>query len=1046
MRIATVSTNDTAMKKKISLRFAYILFALMMLFLMIRTAYSQTDPAPKNIFILISDGWGINHIRATNYWHGIDSSSYQKFPVQYFMSTYQGIQAFAEDNPPLESYRTGYNSTFAWTDTNYIKKDYTGSAPAATAMASGVKSATWAIGVDIFGNDVELITETATELGKSAGVVTSVEWSHATPAGFSTHNTNRNNYPEIALTMLLESRLSVIMGCGHPLYDDNSNRKSSDFNYNYVGSEDAWDTLAYGISGTFSDTSLNGRTKPMDIDGDAISDPWTLIQDSIDFVNLMTAASPPKRLLGTAKCATTLNQKRLIANDTLPYQAVYNDSVPLLYQMTLAAINTLKENASGFVLMVEGGAVDWANHDNQKHRMIEEQQDFNIMVDSIVSWVEKNGGWEENLVIVTGDHECGYLTGPGYDKDNIIDGYAVVDNGKDIMPGMKYNSLFHTGMLIPLYAKGAGSELFHLYADEIDYNFGYYIDNTEIGLVCNDLLRPDPLPNPKNVIYMISGGMGFNHLLAANLFDGVNVQSFQQQLGDEDFLFAAMSTYPGKTDSLLNSDTVTNYNAWYNSQLAWTDSTFVTTGYSDSAPAATSMYTGKKTAKWAIGVDYQRNDLHSVTDRALQIGKSAGVVSTVPFSHATPAAFAAHNTNRNNYEEIANEMLIDSRLSVLIGCGAPDFDNNGQPIEPVNYSYVGGAATWNDLNQGNTIFSTATIHGNQSVQDVNGDGKPDVWILIRDSIEFVNMASGPTPLRLAGIPKTMTTLNQERTRTENPEAFEIPFNNNVPALSEMTKAALNVLDNNRNGFVLMIEGGAIDWAAHDNQLERVIEEQYEFNTAVETVINWVNENSDWKSTLLIITGDHECGYLTGPDYLNSNLIEGYPVADNGAGNLPEGVFLSTSHTNQLIPFYAHGAGADIMIPYTKRHDYVYGRYINNTEPAQAVLKMWKDLPDREPDLDPSDIITNIKTDFSKNTSRNDEIQVYPNPVKDRINIILPKSVDADIKIYNIQGSLVNSFIVNGSTSIDMSDATDGIYIIKIDAGQTTYSASFVKQQ
>ena len=67
------------------------------------------------------------------------------------------------------------------------------------------------------------------------------------------------------------------------------------------------------------------------------------------------------------------------------------------------------------------------------------------------------------------------------------------------------------------------------------------------------------------------------------------------------------------------------------------------------------------------------------------------------------------------------------------------------------------------------------------------------------------------------------------------------LNSTVPSLATMTKGALNVLDNDKDGFVLMIEGGAIDWAAHANQTGRTIEEEMDFNASVEAVIAWVEQ-------------------------------------------------------------------------------------------------------------------------------------------------------------------------------------------------------------
>ncbi len=1025
-------------QKKLTLKALILLLAAAFTAPLISVAQNTGTP-PKNIIILISDGWGINHIKATNYWHGVANASFQNFPVHYFMSTYQGTQVNPMANPPLSGFGTGYNSTRAWTDNTFVAQDYTDSAPAATTMASGEKSANSAIGVDVFARNVELITERANTLGKSSGVVTTVEWSHATPAGYATHNINRNNYSQIALSMLLDTKLSVIMGCGHPLYDDNSNLKSSGFNYSYVGGKATWDTLVAG-NNEFSIPSITGRTYPQDITGDGVSDPWTLIQDSIDFVNLAGATnlSYGTRIIGTAKCATTSNQSRTKVNN-LPYADPMNDKVPSLMTMSLGALNLLKTNTNGLVLMIEGGAVDWAAHANDAARIIEEQHEFNQTVDSVIAWVESNGGWNENLVIVTGDHETGYLTGPNYPGTDLVANYDITDNGAGVMPSLKFNSPSHSNTLIPMFAKGNGSELFDLYADEIDYKFGYFIDNTELGLVCKDLFSVQTPATPKNVIYMISDGMGFNQLKSANLFDGLDAQPYENQLGTE-FLKTAMATYAGKTANAVpgSAGSRNDYDTWYNSKNAWTDSTFVKFKPTDSAPAATGMYSGKKTANSIIGMDYMANPLENFGDRAFETGKSVGVISTVQFSHATPAAFAAHNISRNNYAAISNEMLLNSNCSVIMGCGAPDYNNNGAPITPVNYNFVGGLTTWNELLSGGVTSFTASANGNHTVQDINGDGNPDPWTLIRDSVEFVNLATGKTPLRVLGIPKVATTNQQSRTRTGSPNAFEIPFNRNVPTLAEMTDASLNILDNNMNGFALVVEGGAIDWAGHANQLERIVEEQDDFNKAVQAVIDWVNANSSWNETLLIVTGDHESGYLVGPEYRNNNLIAGYDILSNGAGSLPNGRFLSGDHTNQLLPLFIHGAGADNFAKYNTGLDKVRGYYMQNSETGAGIFDLLKKLPDASPSIIPGSIENTwtgaVSSDwFNANNWSNGSVPdastgvVIPGTSVNNYPVLNASASIADLTIQNGGALKGNSLLgVTGSSEVQV-DLSAGKY-------------------
>ena len=50
-----------------------------------------------------------------------------------------------------------------------------------------------------------------------------------------------------------------------------------------------------------------------------------------------------------------------------------------------------------------------------------------------------------------------------------------------MMPGMHHYSNMHTNSLVPIFAKGVGSELFTLFADETDPVRGNFINNTEIA-------------------------------------------------------------------------------------------------------------------------------------------------------------------------------------------------------------------------------------------------------------------------------------------------------------------------------------------------------------------------------------------------------------------------------------------------------------------------------------------------------------------------------------------------------------------------------------
>jgi alkaline phosphatase len=201
--------------------------------------------------------------------------------------------------------------------------------------------------------------------------------------------------------------------------------------------------------------------------------------------------------------------------------------------------------------------------------------------------------------------------------------------------------------------------------------------------------------------------------------------------------------------------------------------------------------------------------------------------------------------------------------------------------------------------------------------------------------------TGETPDRVIGIAQVATTLQQSRGGNGYADPFAVPFNDNVPTLAEMSVGALNVLDANQNGFFLMIEGGAVDWAGHANQSGRLIEEMTDFNTAVEAVIDYLKSNNMWDDTLLIVTGDHETGYLYGPD--SGTTADGpvwNPVIDNGAGNLPGMAWYSGDHTNQLIPFFAAGKGHQLIKAYIDSTDPVRGKYLDNTDIGRLMFDIW----------------------------------------------------------------------------------------------------------
>jgi alkaline phosphatase len=425
-----------------------------------------------------------------------------------------------------------------------------------------------------------------------------------------------------------------------------------------------------------------------------------------------------------------------------------------------------------------------------------------------------------------------------------------------------------------------------------------------VGSMTVDPLETDSL---KNIIVLISDGAGYYQVDAASIYQygATGTQAYESWP-----ITLGMSHYMDGGS--------------YDSALAWSDFDYVKSGATDSAAAATTMSTGTKTYSGAIGKDSMKNDLMHVIDYVEARGGSTGVITSVEWSHATPAAFVAHNVSRGNYAEIATEMIMESSVDVIMGCGHPWYDDNGQlKVTPNTYKYVGGESTWNAL-------TTGTAGG-----DADGDGMADPWTLVEELADFQALTFGATPTRVCGIAQSYKTLQYNRSGDRYADAYAVPLNTNVPTLETMTAGALNILDENEDGFFLMVEAGAVDWAGHGNASGRVIEEEIDFNKSVEAVIEWIEVNSNWDETLVIVTGDHETGYLTGPGSGNGVWN---PIVNNGAGEMPGMEWHSGSHTNQLIPFYSKGVGSGIFSVLATDIDPVRGRYIDNSDIGN-VLKL-----------------------------------------------------------------------------------------------------------
>jgi alkaline phosphatase len=429
---------------------------------------------------------------------------------------------------------------------------------------------------------------------------------------------------------------------------------------------------------------------------------------------------------------------------------------------------------------------------------------------------------------------------------------------------------------------------------------------------------------PRNVILMVGDGAGYNHWIAASMYQGrwdAQRGRSTQVYDGPGWIEVGCSTHPLNLSKTPQETDLQDRDLVYDPAAAWDRQTghdWLKRTYTDSAAAGTALATGVKTYNNAINwSDLDRPILPTIAHIAKESGRAVGVVTSVQWSHATPAALGgARAAQRNDYETIANQMIQDGVLDVIMGAGHPEFDDDGQPVTgQKSHRYVGGQATWEAIEAARAT-ADGTYHGFRPVST---------------RTEFQSLLSGQTPQKVLGTAPVARTLQYSRSGgSDDEEPFDTPRLTDVPTLAEMTQGALNVLKNNPRGLWLMVEGGAIDWAGHDNRGGRMVEEQIEFVEAIQAVVQWVEANSDWEETLLILTADHETGLVWGPE--SSDPEQPFaPIIDQGQGRMPRLRFHSGEHTNSLVPVYARGPGAQWLIDLAERTDPVRGPYLDNTD-------------------------------------------------------------------------------------------------------------------
>lgn len=257
----------------------------------------------------------------------------------------------------------------------------------------------------------------------------------------------------------------------------------------------------------------------------------------------------------------------------------------------------------------------------------------------------------------------------------------------------------------------------------------------------------------------------------------------------------------------------------------------------DSGAGGTALACGVKTKNYMVGMNPDSVAVQSILELADKNNLSTGIVVACALTHATPADFIAHQVNRNMYEEIAADYL-KTDIDVFIGGGRKYFEKRTDN------------------------------------RNLTNELKAKKYQVAYSLDEVRATKAG----KLAG-------LLYEDHNPAMPERGKM--------LPDATMAAIDILDNNKKGFFLMVEGSQIDWAAHDNNAAQIVREVLDFDETIGRVLDYAEKQGN---TLVIITADHETGGMT------------FPAGNIKAGTF-EALFSTKSHSGIPVPVYAFGPGA-----------------------------------------------------------------------------------------------------------------------------------------
>lgn len=316
---------------------------------------------------------------------------------------------------------------------------------------------------------------------------------------------------------------------------------------------------------------------------------------------------------------------------------------------------------------------------------------------------------------------------------------------------------------------------------------------------------------PPNIILLIGDGMGIPQISTAYYF------------GDQEANFSQFQQI-GFHKSSSTSHTIT-----------------------DSAAGATAFATGEKTYNRAIGVSADTIPQETILEYLQKKGYKTGLISLTTITHATPACFYAHVSDRDMHEVIANQ-LIESHVDFFAGGGRNYFGKRKD-----------GKNLYTSLVRQGYHLDTVQL----SKPDVE---KPNAYLLADESL----------PSKIEG---------------------------RKDFLPQATQYALDYFQANKKPFFMMVEGSYIDWGGHAMNDEMLIAEVEDFDQTLGVVLEFIKENPN---TLLVVTADHETGGVSIGKFYETDPATGLKKE---VPEKVQVYFNSDQHSGELIPVFTMGKGA-----------------------------------------------------------------------------------------------------------------------------------------